>query len=495
MSSTVKTPISEKAEVFDRTATTGSDNTIDPQTLTSRPNIPDNNHALPRSQSPTDGLRNMDRFESREGIDEHSRADSPINTRPERKVTVRSERSLRNTLPSSQQNSRGLLDDENGGRPPAQLTILQCLKAVLFATKLNVLLVFVPIGIVASKVGWPDVAVFLLNFIAIIPLAKLLGYATEELAMRLGENLGALLNASFGNAVELILSIIALKEGKIDVVQASVLGSVLSNLLLVLGCCFVAGGYKYSTQTFNVTAAQTSSSLLSLSCLSLLIPAAFSATAKNIDATANIAHLSEGTSIVLLIVYLLYLFFQLKSHKHLYAVESEEEEIPLLPLWLAVALLLAVTVVVAVSADFLVGSIQGLSQAWGISNVFIGLILLPIVGNAAEHVTAVSVAMKNKMDLAIGVAVGSSMQIALFVTPLMVIIGWIIGQPMTLFFNTFETCVLFVSVLIVNYLIQDGESNWLEGVMLLSTYIIIAIAIYFYPASAVSPSGGAAPSG
>ncbi|KAI1319545.1 hypothetical protein EDD11_003815 [Mortierella claussenii] len=409
---------------------------------------------------------------------------SPISTSPEKRVTVRSERSLRSTLPPR---NNSLLDSENGGKA-SPLTVLQCLKAILFATKINVLLIFIPLGIIANRLHWPDVAIFVLNFIAIIPLAKLLGYATEEIALRLGENLGALLNASFGNAVELILAIIALKEGKTEVVKASVLGSVLSNLLLVLGFCFVAGGYKYKTQTFNQTAAQTSASLLSLSCLSLLIPAAFHATATEIDQTANIQHLSYGTAIVLLIVYIMYLIFQLKTHTHLYSTsnDAEEEEEPLLPLWLGVVLLLAITVVVAFCAEFLVDSIKGLEGA--LSQTFIGLILLPIVGNAAEHVTAVSVAMKNKMDLAIGVAIGSSMQIALFVTPLMVIIGWIIGQPMTLFFNTFETCVLFVSVLIVNYLIQDGESNWLEGVMLLSTYVIIAIAIYFYPASAIPGS-------
>ncbi|KAI8361460.1 Sodium/calcium exchanger protein-domain-containing protein [Mortierella sp. GBAus27b] len=366
-----------------------------------------------------------------------------------------------------------------------QLSFQESLKAILFTSKFNILLVFIPLGILADKLHWSSEAVFILNFIAIIPLAKLLGYATEEISISVGESLGALLNASFGNAVELIMSIIALKEGQIEVVQASVLGSVLSNLLLVLGFCFVCGGLKYQSQTFNQTAAQTSASLLALSCMSLLIPTAFVATTDEIGQSANIKHMSYGTSIVLLTVYMLYLLFQLKTHTHLYATESEEEAAPVLPVWTGVSLLLVVTVVVAFCAEYLVGSIEGLSKSWNISPTFIGLILLPIVGNAAEHVTAVTVAMKNKMDLAIGVAIGSSMQIALFITPLMVIVGWIIGQPMTLFFNTFETCILFVAVLIVNYLIQDGESNWLEGVMLLSTYIIIAIAFYFYPA----PSG------
>ncbi|KAF9896681.1 hypothetical protein BX616_006964, partial [Lobosporangium transversale] len=311
-----------------------------------------------------------------------------------------------------------------------------------------------------------------------------LTYTTEETALRLGEIPGAILNGFFANAVELIIAIIALKENEIDVVQAAVLGSVLSNLLLVLGLCFVFGGYKYASQTFNQTAAQTSASLLSLSCLSLLIPAAFHATATEIDQTSNIRNLSYGTSIVLLAVYVLYLVFQLKTHNHLYSVTCEEEEEPILPLWLSVMLLIVITVLVVVCADYMMGSMDGLTAH--LSPTFIGLILLPIVSNAAEHYTAISVAMKNKMDLAIGVAVGSSMQVALFITPLLVILGWIIDRPMTLFFNTFETCVLFVSVLIVNYLIQDGESNWLEGAMLLSTYLIVAVAVYFYPAAAIA---------
>ncbi|KAF9913154.1 hypothetical protein EC991_003614 [Linnemannia zychae] len=406
--------------------------------------------------------------------------DEPLSNTPGHRVTIRSVRSLCGAKHTH--NGGGIvLGNEHHHEP---LSFFECIKVILFATRINILLLFIPLGIIASKLHWAPVTVFVLNFIAIIPLAKLLGYATEEIAMRLGDNLGALLNASFGNAVELILSIVALKEGKIDVVQASVLGSVLSNLLLVLGLCFICGGYKFQQQKFNQTAAQTSSSLLSLSCLSLLIPAAFVATAKEIDHQDHIQSLSYGTSVVLLIVYVLYLFFQLKTHTHLYATENEEEEEPLLPVWMSISLLLLVTLVVAMCAEFLVDSIEGLSESWHISPTFIGLILLPIVGNAAEHVTAITVAMKNKMDLAIGVAVGSSMQIALFVTPLMVIIGYFIGQPMTLFFNTFETCIMFVSVLIVNYLIQDGESNWLEGVQLLSTYVIIAIAVFYYPSNA-----------
>ncbi|KAG0372134.1 hypothetical protein BGX24_000691 [Mortierella sp. AD032] len=407
--------------------------------------------------------------------------DVPISTNPEKRVTVRSARLNRESLPPSFIHGDPILGSADGGHPKP-LSILQCLKLVLFSSKINLLLIFIPLGIVADKLPWSPTVIFVLNFIAIIPLAKLLGFLTEEISLRLGENLGALLNASFGNAVELILSIIALKENKIDVVKASIIGSILSNLLLVLGFCFLAGGYKYKSQTFNQTAAQTSASLLALSCMSLLIPAAFTASVPDhVLQASGVRNLSHGTAIVLLFVYILYLVFQLKTHEHLYATESEEEEVPLIPLWLGVVLLLAVTVVVAFCAEFLVGSIEGLSESWGLTHIFIGLILLPIVGNAAEHATAVTVAMKNKMDLAIGVAIGSSMQIALFVSPLMVIIGWGLGNNMDLFFGIFETSVMFISVLIVNYLIQDGESNWLEGIMLLSTYVIVAIAIFYLP--------------
>ncbi|KAF9546768.1 hypothetical protein EC957_009373 [Mortierella hygrophila] len=407
--------------------------------------------------------------------------DVPISTTPEKRVTIRSARLNRDSLPPSFIRGDSILSSENGGQPKP-LTIFQCLKLVLLSSKINILLIFIPFGIASGHVGWSDVLVFVLNFIAIIPLAKLLGFITEEVSLRLGENLGALLNASFGNAVELILSIIALVDNKIEVVKASIIGSILSNLLLVLGFCFLAGGYKYKSQTFNQTAAQTSASLLALSCMSLLIPAAFIATASESIAHPDVKNLSHGTAIVLLLVYVLYLWFQLKTHEHLYATESDEEqEVPLIPLWLGIILLLGITVLVALCAESLVGSIEGLSNSWGLTHTFIGLILLPIVGNAAEHVTAVTVAMKNKMDLAIGVAIGSSMQIALFVSPLMVIIGWGAGKDMDLFFGIFETSVMFISVLIVNYLIQDGESNWLEGIMLLSTYVIVAIAIYYLP--------------
>lgn len=292
------------------------------------------------------------------------------------------------------------------------------------------------------------------------------------------------------------VSIVALRQGEIRIVQASMLGSILSNILLVLGCCFIAGGYNRLEQTFNSTVASTMSSLMAVASASLIIPATlYAALARSKASTDdNILVLSHGTAIILLILYCLYLLFQLKTHAKLFDEEQQDgedgeakEPEVLTPIPAAIALVI-VTLAVAVCAEYLVDSIDAIVEEAHISKTFIGLVLLPIVGNAAEHVTACVVAHKNKMDLAIGVAIGSSLQIALFVTPFLVILGWIIGQPMTLHFQLFETVVFFVSVLVVNYLIQDGKSNYLEGAMCLGTYIIIALAFYVYPDDAGDPS-------
>ncbi|CAN6648260.1 vacuolar calcium ion transporter [Trichomonascus vanleenenianus] len=375
-----------------------------------------------------------------------------------------------------------LLSGPLGRRDPS---LSKKIESIFLSSYVNALLVFVPIGIVSGVLEWSAAVTFTTNFLAIIPLAALLSFATEEISEKVGQTVGGLLNATFGNAVELIVSIVALTKGEIRIVQASMLGSILSNLLLVLGCCFVAGGYNRVQQSFNQTVAQTMSSLMALATSSLLIPAAFHATTGQEQDARGILALSRGTAIVLLIIYVLYLYFQLKTHAAYFEErpneEAEENRETILSVLEALGLLLVVTVVVGFCADYLVDSIDSVVEETGMPKTFIGLILIPIVGNAAEHVTAVVVAMKDKMDLAIGVAVGSSMQIALFVTPFLVVLGWIIGQPMSLYFSTFETAVLFVAVFICNYLVLDGESNWLEGVMLLGTYTIVAIAFFFYP--------------
>ncbi|RUS33359.1 calcium/proton exchanger [Jimgerdemannia flammicorona] len=413
-------------------------------------------------------------------------------------MSVRSE-------PRSPMEIHELSDAENGvfADPPNPQTEKRTFKPVSVkdgfmniakSSYVNVLIIFVPLGIIAKLVGWSPTVIFVLNFLAIVPLAKLLGYATEDLSIRVGETLGGLLNATFGNAVELIISIIALTKNLIRIVQASMLGSILSNLVFVLGFCFFLGGLKNYEQEFNATAAQTSASLMAIATSSLLLPAAFVASTSGLNVEDSILSISRATAIILLVIYAGYLYFQLRTHSALFVATekagNDESEDPQMPLWMVLALLGFVTVLVAVCAEFLVGAIDEIVLQWHLTETFVGLILLPIVGNAAEHVTAVTVSLKNKMDLAIGVAIGSSMQIALLVTPLMVIIGWIIGVKMTLYFNVYETAVMFISVLIVNYLIGDGKSNWLEGLMLLGVYLIISISFFYFPDQAGSGLNG-----
>ncbi|CUA71895.1 Putative vacuolar cation/proton exchanger 4 [Rhizoctonia solani] len=411
-------------------------------------------------------------------------------------------------------------------------TYMSSLRAIVTETYLSILLVFIPIGWALHFHKRDNyVAVFVTNFLAIIPLAKLLGFATEELALRVGQTIGGLLNATFGNAVELIVAIVALIKCELRVVQSSLIGSILSNLLLVLGMCFFAGGTRYSEQGFMASAAQLNSSLLTISVIAVLLPAAFHfATNQQADPDEglDILRMSHGVAIVLLLIYAGYLFFQLWSHAHLYdegehagfaepstaypkngkslgglamraigrkkvdeeqpaqeepKVEEEEVEEPKLNVVSAVGLLVAITVLVAFTAEYLVDSIDGLTAGGSISKEFVGLILLPIVGNAAEHVTAVTVSVKDKLDLSIGVAVGSSIQIALFVIPLLVVIAWGMGKPLTMLNDPFESVVLFLSVLVVNYVVSDGKSNWLEGFILMMLYVIIAVAFWYYPGS------------
>ncbi|KIW49433.1 calcium/proton exchanger [Exophiala xenobiotica] len=561
--------------------------------------------------------------------------------------------------------------EEEKPKPSRLARFLKNVKAPLFHSWVNVLLVFVPVGIAVHFANVDPNIVFALNAVAIIPLAGLLTFATESVAHRLGPTLGALLNVSFGNAVELIIFIIALVKNEIRIVQASLIGSLLANLLLILGMAFLIGGLEYQEQIYDSTVTQMSACLLALAVLSLLIPTAFHASFSDLDAADRaVIKLSRGTSVILLVIYFLYLLFQLKSHAYLYQgtpqhlIDEEsapgflarfdstssssasssrastvsssagskrrvrkrlraklgmkrhsktEEEIepeigtneeaggasadileektaepheisslpppstapvatpvnmtatsqagskPKMPLGArglsfrtppvfrsstnppgrsgddaaqnnlrryrsdpnnrqranqqnrspastgmerrqtsrstttqeddeppmsqtaSIVWLLASTGLVALCAEFLVGSIEHLVDNSPLSEAFVGLIILPIVGNAAEHVTAVTVAAKNKLDLALGVALGSSIQIALFVTPIVVILGWILGKDMSLYFSLFETGSLFVATFIVNFLVLDGRSNYLEGALLCACYVIVAVGAYFFP--------------
>ncbi len=350
------------------------------------------------------------------------------------------------------------------------------------------LLLFVPISVAAETQGWGEITVFVTAAIAIIPLAGWMGAATEEIAVVAGPSLGGLLNATFGNATELIIAIFALRAGLVDVVKASITGSIIGNLLLVMGLAMVLGGLRFKEQSFQPTAARLNASVMNLAVIALLLPTAVQVTSSGIE-EKTLQTLSVAVAVVLIVVYALTLLFSMKTHSYLYdagAAEIEIEEAesgethrPNIKLWMAV--LLGVTLLVAIESEFLVGSLEAATKGLGLTELFTGVILLPIIGNAAEHATAVTVAMKNKMDLSVAVAVGSSMQIALFVAPLLVIIGWIIGQPMDLDFNPFELVAVAVAVLITNSISSDGKSNWLEGMLLLAAYAILALAFFFHP--------------
>lgn len=353
--------------------------------------------------------------------------------------------------------------------------------------RLNWLLVFFPITLAFEFILHNDTGVFVCACLAIIPLAKMMGHATEELALRYNEGIGGLLNATFGNAVEMIIAGIALWNGYILVVQASIVGSILGNLLLVLGLSFLLGGLKHDRQTFNSTAASANGSLLLLALIAMLIPAAVMmsnglfAQSDALNLPKEVLNTSHATAIILLLAYFTFLWFSLKTHSHLYAGGGHSDhEVPTMSKRFAFGALMAITVLVALMAEALVGSLEHAAESLHLPEIFIGMILIPLVGNAAEHLAAVTTAMKNKMELSLGIAIGSSTQIALLVAPLMVVLGWIIGQEMSLAFGILETAVLVGTVLLVNQIAGDGESNWLEGAMLLFAYAVVAMAYLFH---------------
>jgi Ca2+:H+ antiporter len=345
------------------------------------------------------------------------------------------------------------------------------------------LLIFLPIAVAAELLHWNPVVVFVTSMLAIVPLAKAMGTATEEIALRTGPGIGGLLNATFGNATELIIAFFALNAGLYKVVQASITGSIIGNILFVLGLAIFLGGWKYPVQTFNRTVAGLNTSMLILAVIGLIIPAGFIATSPGVD-PGLLQKLSVIVAVSLILAYVANLLFALRTHTDLYAGgegQHDAHEQPTMSMGKAIGLLLASTIAVAFMAEFLVGSITHVTETLGWSEMFIGVILVPIIGNAAEHLTAVTVAMKNKMDLSLGIAIGSGLQVALFVTPILVFAGVLLGEPMTLVFNSFELTALVAASLIAVFISIDGESNWLEGAELLALYAILGVAFYFVP--------------
>jgi len=388
-----------------------------------------------------------------------------------------------------------------------------------------ILLIFVPLSVAARWLHWGELTIFITAALAILPLAGWIGEATEEIAIDLGPSWGGLLNATFGNATELIVAFFALKAGLIAVVKASIVGSVISNLLLVMGLSMLLGGLRYKEQTFQPLIARVNASTMNLAIIAILVPTTVGLTADTIT-TSTLQTLSDAVAVVLIVVYGLTLLFSMKTHSYLLDVRLAEfesadgpypeaaskqqaygpstENLPdntgatssaepdaaegsghhgkrRLGFWVGV--LLATTVAVAVESELLVNSLEVATQQLGLTELFTGVILLPLFGNAAEHASAITVAVKNKMDLSVSVAMGSSLQIALFVAPVLVLAGWYLQQPMDLNFGDLELVAVAVAVLIVNSISGDGRSNWLEGVLLIAAYAILGLAFFFFPAT------------
>ncbi len=336
-----------------------------------------------------------------------------------------------------------------------------------------------PLALSANFLGWSHSLVFFLAALAIIPLAKFLGEATEEIASRSGPALGGLLNATFGNATELIIAGLALNAGLLEVVKASITGSIVGNLLLVLGASIFIGGWRRNKQIFNKTAAQASAAMLFLAVIALTIPQIFLLTSPSANASHS-KSLSVLVAAIMFVIYLAFLLFIFRTHHHLYTEELGHEA--KWSLKKSVGILLASTAGVAWLSEILVESIEPTLKNLGWTELFVGAVIIAIIGNAAEHASAVVMAAKNRMDLSLQIAIGSATQIAMFVVPLLVFAGLLLSQNMDLIFTTFELATIIVSVIIVNLVIQDGESNWFEGAQLLSAYAIIAVGFFLYVA-------------
>lgn len=360
--------------------------------------------------------------------------------------------------------------------------------ALLFENALNLLMLGFPIAVFGSSAGWSDGAIFGLSLVAIAPFAERLSFVTEQLALHTSQLLGGLLNATFGNVTELIVSFFALRAGMLRIVQVSLLGSILSNLLLVLGCSFFAGGQNFKEQKFNPSASAVNICMLVVFSSGMLYPALFEVTHEDTTGQTTLM-VSRCISILLMLTYVFYIFFQLFTHSHLYEDEpsggedddeDEDEEEPILGVWGSIFWLAVITVVISVLSEYMVDSLEAASENWGVPDLFLGTIVIPIVGNAAEHAAAIIFGVKNKMELAIGIAVGSSIQIAVFCVPLLVLVAWACGQELSLNFGGFETGTLVCTTVFVGFVIQQGQSNWLLGQMLVTAYFVVATAFFVH---------------
>ncbi|XP_051131884.1 vacuolar cation/proton exchanger 3-like isoform X2 [Andrographis paniculata] len=378
-------------------------------------------------------------------------------------------------------------------RAPIFRRFLDHFSEVFLATKLSVLFVAIPFAIVAQCRHFASPWVFALSFVGLIPLAERVSFLTEQIAFYTGSTVGGLMNATCGNATELIIAIFALIQNKVDVVKFSLLGSILSNLLLVLGSSFFCGGMAnmFKEQKFDRKQTDVNLLLLLLGLLCHVLPLMFKFTGQSPQLAAVAAlELSRASAIIMLIAYILYLFFQLWTQKPLFdAPEGDEaaglpepEESPVIELWAAIVWLILMTLAVALLSEYIVDTIEAASNTWGMSVGFISVILLPIVGNAAEHAAAIIFAFKNKLDISLGVALGSATQISMFVVPLTVLVSWMLGGTMDLDLNLLQTSALTLAIIITTFTLQDGTSNYIKGLVLMLSYLVIGACFFVYKA-------------
>jgi Ca2+:H+ antiporter len=344
------------------------------------------------------------------------------------------------------------------------------------------LLIGFPVAILSSLLQGSPSFTFIAACLGLIPLAGLIGEATEALAVVTGSKIGGLLNATLGNAAELIITVVAIQAGLLDLVKASITGSIIGNLLLVLGCSVLFGGLKNGTQRFTRAHASTNATMLVLAVVALCVPSLFNHTLAGKDMPAGAAEaISLGVASVMIGLYALGLVFSLGGDSALEHAAGEPVEAPRWSVTTSLSVLTLTTVAVVWLSEILVHSVEGVMAASGLSEFFLGIILIPIIGNVAEHLVAVRVALKNKMELSLEIALGSSLQIALFVAPVLVFVSLLVRQPLNLVFNQFELLALVAAVLVAALVSSDGETNWLEGVQLIAVYIILGVAFFFLP--------------
>lgn len=351
-----------------------------------------------------------------------------------------------------------------------------------------ILLVFVPLSILAERLDWGETTVFLTSAIAIIPLSIWLTTATEKVAVVTGPTIGGLINAVFGNSTELIVAFVALRAGLVDIVEASITGSIMGALLLLLGLGMLTGGLRYKEQTFKPILAQVNGSSMTLAVVAIALPSLVISTSNLVDPAA-IRDISVITAGVLILVYGFTLLFSLKTHSFLYEAGLAEEDLGDAPMsdarqrllvWIGV--LLASTVAIAFESDLFVGVVEQETARLGLTPLFTGVILVPLISDVAGYFLVVRLAMKNQMDLAVATVTGDSLLIALFVAPLLILVGQAMGQPIDLNFNTFEVVALVITVIVSNLILSGERSNWLDGMLLLATYLLLGVAFYYHPA-------------